>query len=132
MRSSSRSATATTNDAASIVQTQLFHRLLNGISTHDIMIAQEQKLQNDDICVLRVLKPKPSTQANDHYNNGGGDKDQEENMLEHGGDWGAYYVKIKKDSLYERESLKNEGMCKIVMCISPPLSIYEILFLSII
>jgi hypothetical protein len=94
--------THTSNDAASIVQTQLFHQLFKGISTHDIMIAQEQRLQNDDISVLRVLQPKPHTQANDHNNNGGGDNDQDKNMLEHEGDWGACHVKIRKDLLYER------------------------------
>lgn len=81
---------ASINIDASAVQTQLFHQLLKGTSTNDI-IAQEPKLQNDDICVLRVLKPKP-TQANE------GD-DQEEPMLEHG-DWGKSRTKtyVKQES----------------------------------
>ena len=81
---------ANINTDASTVQTQLFHQLLKGISSYDV-IAQEPKLQNDDICVLRVLKPKP-TQAN-------GEDDQEENMLEHG-DWGKSSTKtyVKEES----------------------------------
>lgn len=82
------------NADASTVQTQLFNQLLKGISTNDIN-DQEQKLQDDDMCVLRVLKPKP-TRAN------GGD-DHEENMLEHG-DWGKSTTK----AFTRKKSLKNE------------------------
>jgi hypothetical protein len=55
------------------------------------MIAQEEKATKwRHFCVASVDIETSSTQTNDHYNNVGGDEDQEENMLEHEGD----YVKI--------------------------------------
>jgi hypothetical protein len=110
------SETHTISTDASTVQTQLFNQLLKGISTNDI-IAQDQKLQNDDICVLRVLKPKPTLANAD-----GGD-DQEENMLEQE-DWGKSRTKT-----FTKEESKNEcNACLVLVwfqdcivgwCISP-------------
>jgi hypothetical protein len=94
----SSSDTSDTNQhadaAASTVQTQLFHQLLKGISTDEIEnnVHDEEygNLLNDDICVLRVLKPKP-IKGND-------DDDQEENVMVDG-DWG-------KSSQVKREESK--------------------------